>query len=138
MPVEQDWLIPDHLASVRFFGDVTLHDVGVAFGRSAELVDASGGKQVHFLHDWQDVTSYPTNVIQIRQALQARVSDRSKLGWVVIYGMDHQLLRFLSHIALELFKVRVKQLETRIDAITFLYHIDPALPEIPKAPKSPA
>lgn len=135
MPTEQDWLIPQQLVKVRFYGDLTLAEIGESFQRSAELVNSSTAQTVHFLHDWSEVTQYPTDISAIRRSLKARVKDRRKLGWVVAYGIKYNMMVLLAKIAFQLVRVQFRNFETEALALGFLRKCDPSLPdEIPTTP----
>jgi len=131
MPMQQDWYVDQRVAFVRFWGEITVHDVVEALDISARLVDEGAQPHVHFLHDWTEINNFPTNIIQIRQKSNVALEDEEKLGWMVVYGLDNRLLRFISQTVLQVFGIRFRMFETQEEAIAFLNEIDPTLPSIP-------
>lgn len=134
MPMKQDWYIDGRVALVRFWGDVSVDDVVEALDVSAQLVKEGEYPKVHFLHDWSRINKFPTNILQIRRDSKAQLDDEEKLGWMVVFGMENRVLRFISQVVLQVFNIPFRMFSTQEEAREFLKDIDPTLPDIPPVP----
>jgi len=133
--VEQFWLIPQRLVFVRFTGHLTVEDIGQALEMSMDFVDNSTGEHpIHFLHDWTGLENFPTSIGMIRQSTRRKLKDRSKLGWVIAYGSNQRILRFVSDLTFQVFKIRFRMVDTEAEAVQLLQQIDPTLPSLPAIP----
>jgi hypothetical protein len=128
MPSEQNWYLPEHILYVRFYGHLSVEDIQTEFARSVAFVEASSAKKVHFLHDWQAVETFPRDLLAIRRVLKMRVTDPSKIGWVVVYGSQNPVLRFLGDVLFQTFKIQFRVWATQAEALAFLQTVDDTLP----------
>lgn len=130
MPHKQAWLIKDHVVSVTFTGTLSAKDIGDAFRTSGDYaIEASEGP-VHFLHDWRVVDSFPTSLSKVMK--EARGSTRApahKVGWVVAYGKNNRLFRWMGDVFFQIFGLQFRLFKTRDEAIAFLCQRDERLNE---------
>lgn len=131
MPTEQQWYVPERVVRVRFYGKLTLDEIVDAFATSAELVDATSAPPVHFIHDWTELDSFPTNIIDIRRSTTVRVKDPKRIGWVVAYAKNDQILQSMSNIVFQLFRIRFQMVDSADEAVAFLQRMDSKLPPLP-------
>jgi hypothetical protein len=129
MPVSHRWFLQDRVVLFEFSGVVTFEEVVSALETSASIVNESQGQSVHFLHDWSQLERFPTNILQIRKETNAPIGDLRKLGWMVVYGAENRLLRYISQTVLQVFKIRFRMFIRAEDAIAYLRQMDPTLPE---------
>lgn len=128
MPFHQEWLMPDGIVKVTFWGDLTAEEIAKSFSVSGQFLAKSQASRVHFVHDWSQLTSFPTNLSQIRDATDFGENlFRERLGWVVVYGVQHKLLRFVGDITFQLFQIRTHMTQDLDTALDFLYEQDKAL-----------
>lgn len=127
MPTQQKWYLNDRIVFVEFAGELSVDDIVEALETSINYVERSAAQPVHFLHDWTQLKKFPTNILQIRRQSDIRLSDRSKLGWMVAYGNDNRLMRYISQTVTYLFDIRFRMFSTREEALRFLHKMDDTL-----------
>ena len=130
MPVSHRWFLKDRIVLFEFSGVITFEEVVSSLEESARIVNETEGQSIHFLHDWSQLERFPTNILQIRKETNAPIRNLRKLGWLVIYGAENRLLRYISHTVLQVFKIRFRMFTHAEDAIAYLRQMDPTLPEL--------
>lgn len=130
MAVHQSWLIENQIVLVRFWDDLTIEMIAEAFKTSGDFLRSAPGGKIHFLHDWTDLRSYPTNIKQLNSGNQANLTPElaQHLGWMVAYGKDDQMLRYLSSVLLQIVGIPFRLFPTRKDCLRYLCHMDQTLP----------
>lgn len=127
MPHRQSWLIENQIVYVIFTGDMSSEDVGEAFHDSAQHVIQSTDTPVHFFHNWGGVTKFPTSLSQVFKASRNTKAPIRKVGWVIAYGKNTKLFKFMGNIFFQLFSVRFRLFKTEEEAIDFLCEQDTRL-----------
>jgi hypothetical protein len=130
MPISHRWFLENRIVLFKFSGSVTFEEVVSALEDSARIVNESEEEKVHFLHDWSQLERFPTNILQIRKETNAPIRDLRKLGWLVIFGAENRLLRYISQTVLQVFRIRFRMFTHAEDAIAYLRKMDPTLPEL--------
>jgi hypothetical protein len=127
MSTQQKWYLNNRIVFVEFAGELSVDDIVEALETSINYVERSDAQPVHFLHDWTQLKKFPTNILQIRRQSDIRLSDRAKLGWMVAYGNDNRLMRYISQTVTYLFDIRFRMFSTREEALRFLHKMDDTL-----------
>jgi len=127
MPTQTTWLIANHLIFSEFMNEISIEELASATDTIVEMIDSCDTILVHTLIDATTLTKYPQNIINLRKASQDSFSH-PRFGWLVIYGAQDQLSMFFVNIVTSFFKVRLKMVDTREEAIGFLKNIEQALP----------
>lgn len=123
------WQLKDRIIYVRLSGIVDVHDLRNGNATISRYLAESKGRSIHVLFDCREVKQIALGVVQIHLELQ--YLHHPLLGWVVIYGMNRsveQMVGFLTSVILRLTKLRVHEVGTWDDAVTFLQSADPSLP----------
>ena len=127
MPHRQSWLIKNQIVYVIFTGDMSSADVGDAFHDSARHVIESTDAPIHFFHNWEEVTKFPTSLSEVFKASRNTKAPIKKVGWVVAFGKNTKLFKFMGNIFFQLFSVRFRLFKTEEEAIDFLCQQDTRL-----------
>lgn len=128
MPFKQAWYIEDRIVKVELYGDLTAEEIAESFMVSGEFLIEAGEHRIHFIHDWAQIKSYPTNLHDIHHLLNSSMSGVSdNLGWVVIYGAETKLLRFIGDLTFQRFQIRTHKTDDFDSALAFLQQQDPSL-----------
>jgi len=128
MPFQQEWLIPDRVVKVVFSGELTVEEIARSFMISGKFLMESQAERVHFIHDWSQLEKFPTNLSQIRSATDFGDNPfMNKLGWVVVFGVRHKILRFVGDITFQLFHIRTHMTDDMETSLAFLHQQDPTL-----------
>jgi len=128
MPFHQEWLIPERIVKVSFWGNLTVEEIANSFKVSGKFLMESQATRVHFVHDWSRLKTFPTNLSQIRNATNFGENPAmNKLGWVVVYGVKQKLLRFIGDLTFQLFQIRTHMTDDFDSALKFLHQQDATL-----------
>lgn len=130
----QAWLIENKVVYVKFVGEISVEEIGEAFAKSNALVLESEKPPVHFLHNWSEVTNFPKKLSEMRRLTKAVKGDLRRIGWVVAFGTENRLIRFLGDVFFQLFRIRFRMFRTEKEAISFLRRMDITLEEFPSLP----
>lgn len=129
MPSNQHWLIDDKVAYVKFWGEVTADEISAEVRESARLRGMSTSPQVHYLHNWGEVTKFPTSLVELNTVFRNRTDHRDRLGWVVAYGTTNRTINMLGDLFFSILRVKFRLFDTEEKAVAFLCRADPSVPE---------
>ncbi len=89
---------------------------------------------VHCIADLKDLKQYPTNIKAMREVMLS--INHEGMGWIVIFGANNPLVRFLSSMVLQFLfpQLRLKFTDSFESAYTFLLDRDPSLVSLPVTP----
>jgi hypothetical protein len=127
MPAEVYWYHEKRIIYHRYLGNITVAEVHEAAEKGLQLT-AAGAPPIHVLVDLSEVSSFPRSIDVYRAALKP-AEDPATIGWVVIFGSQNLVLKFmastLAHIAGA--RTRVRVVESRDHAVSFLEERDSSL-----------
>lgn len=130
MPFNTDWLIDNAIIRTQLYGDVTLDDVRGAFQSCAKLLGASSRNPIHFFHDWQGISTYPTSSPQLHNVIVPYITgDKYRVGWVVAYGNFNQqpTLASIGRFFFGSLNLKLQITSDLSTALEFVQTIDPDL-----------
>ncbi|MFZ4816445.1 MAG: hypothetical protein ACOYL5_18055 [Phototrophicaceae bacterium] len=126
MPLEFHWLLEGQIILHHNIGDITEDDMLQGDDPLNRLLDAATSPLVHVIVLTAQQGKMPKSVSSFTQASWTR---HPRLGWTVIVGLQDPILRFIASTAGQIFKMRMKFVETPQDALTFLQYVDSTLPQ---------
>ncbi len=116
MPVELSWQQPRRVIYERFYGTVTLEEIGSIQQEFFHYLD-NGEAPVHAIIDMSGVRDFPKSINKIRTALMA--DNSGKMGRMVIVTGPNLILRFITST--------ISQLSFKNAQFTFCTTIDEAV-----------
>ena len=126
MPIELSWLVEGHLILHNNVGDILESDMlNIDIPLNA-MLDAATSPLVHVIVSTEQQGKAPAS---LRAFTQATWTRHPRLGWTVVIGLDHPVLRFVADTAGQIFKMRVRFVKTPSEAIEFLQYVDATLPQ---------
>jgi hypothetical protein len=120
MPFEINWYQDQRIIHLRFYGDITIEDVGEST-RAVNTFVQSGVPLVHNIEDMTDVTKFPNNIVKISQ--QITPIDNTLMGWTIIVGAN-QIVTFIASTVSQLAQARFRAVKTFDEAAAFLKGVD--------------
>lgn len=123
MSADVRWYLENRIIAVRLYGEVRAEEIEWIAQEMAKLIDQSNYSLVHALIDVQNITRVPQNVGVVSRASSA-IAGNKRLGWAVHYGTENFLLKFLSTMVTQIFKVRFRLVASKALAIQFLQEQD--------------
>lgn len=131
MPCQIQWYAEKRVVYQRLYGNITLEDVRYVNQQSAVYLSA-GIPLVHVIVNLTEVEHFPTSLGTIREMLKAP-SQKDATGWVLIYGADNPLLRFVASMVAQLAgeKVRLRMVDDLAQAVEIIRQQDETLADLP-------
>jgi hypothetical protein len=126
MPIELTWLLEGHVILHNNVGDILESDMLNVDVPLNAMLDAAISPLVHVLVSTTQQGKAPAS---LRAFTQATWTRHPRLGWTVIIGLDHPVLRFVADTAGQIFKMRVRFVKTPSEATAFLQYVDSTLPQ---------
>lgn len=124
------WHIENEIIYLAYRGDTTLDDVQQSAHMLHTLIEDTDRQLVHVLVDLTQVGSYPNNIASLKRA-SASALAHPRLGWMIFYGIENQLLQFVVSTLTQMFSLRSQIVSTEDEAIGLLQQVDSTLPSIP-------
>jgi hypothetical protein len=131
MPFKHEWYIQDHIIKVEFWGNLTVEDIANAFQILSKFLNESNAQRIHLIHDWSKLERFPISLTAILNAIdfnQRKILD--KIGWVVIFGVQRQLIRMAGDLTFQLFQIHTHMADDLHSALEFLQDQEPSLKSI--------
>lgn len=134
MPFAHEWYIPQHIARITFYGELTTRDIEEAFKISGQYIDESNARAIHFLHDWSRLTRLPANLKELRQSFSFPLGGirLGKLGMVIVYGVETETLRLLGDLIFQYLRVRAQMTGNLESALAILRAKDATIFDAPQ------
>ena len=131
MPCELKWYLKDRVLLERLHGVVTLEDVKDSNVQLKALL-ASGVAPTHVIVDLSGVERFPTSLSTIKEFVKP-VPNQEILGWVLIFGAQNSLLRFLASMVTQFTgdNVRMRMFDDLTETLDFIRKQDETLADIP-------
>jgi hypothetical protein len=126
MSADVRWYLENRVIAVRLYGEVRAEEIEWIAQEMTRLIEHSNYTLVHALIDVQNITRVPQNVGVVSRA-SSTIAGNKRLGWAVHYGTDNFLLKFLSTMVSQIFKVRFRLVASKALAIQFLQDQDVSL-----------
>ena len=126
MPWRTVHLVEDHLAFTALWGKFTSNEL-----RQYDEVALASLKfipypLIHTIYDCTGLESLPPLV----EMSQLRVARHHKIGWVIFVGVQNDMLRFMFSITTQLFRQRLRFLDSHAEALQFIREVDSTLPRL--------
>lgn len=122
------WLVPQHVIHGKPTGKYTVEELTQASQEIVALLNASDKPLVHLLIDESQLDGMPISLSALTEAFTFLSHDR--LGWMIIYGTDERLKKFISSMVTNITRVRHRRFDTREEALEFLVSMDTTLPTV--------
>ena len=87
------------------------------------LLENTQAPLVHGIQDYSKAEKIPS----AKDLMLIKSGNHPQVGWVVIVGMDNKLMKFFVSAASQVFNLRLRFMDTVVDALAFLQDIDSTL-----------
>ncbi len=126
MPYNVEWLMKDRIFEIHASGVVTLEEMEAYSSTIISMLEQSPYPLIHAIADDAHVESFP------RLALFSKIPwlRHPKMGWLVSYGIDQPVARFVGHTAGQITRLRLRLVKDYDEAIEFLQYVDVTLPDL--------
>jgi hypothetical protein len=123
MAFEIRWIKEGHLLHVDFYDPMTDNDAEAFNTVMNEYFDASTRILVHGIFDFSQATS----VYPLKRIAKFTFPKHARMGWNIFVGLPNKQVAFILSIATQLFKLRVRNVNTMDEAMEFIQYVDQTL-----------
>jgi hypothetical protein len=128
MAYDISWLIENRIIHIIINGDVNSDALNAMTDDVMRLLDENHTPQVHLLINDKQIKVVPKQILKMLNS--SRSLRHPRLGWLIIYGTDNKLFRFLTQMLSRMINLKQRRFLTQEEAITFLQTVDATLPEL--------
>jgi hypothetical protein len=123
MPYQTSWYQEKRVIYIRVWGDVTIDEIHEMSEEQGQYLN-QGKPLVHSISDITHVQSFPNNLAQLRDSMQA--SRHPNVGWILIVGPTTPLKRFFTSMLTQILipKARFRMFDKMEEAVNFLKDVD--------------
>lgn len=119
------WYIKKEVLFIKNTGEVLVDDLIGQLNETATYVDQSDRVLVHVVTDVSEVTK-PLPMRDVAKVI-SNVKQHPRSGWVITVGETDIMLKFVSSVVRQLFKLRQQSFATVPEALAFLMERDPTI-----------
>jgi len=125
MPIEHSWLVEGKVILIEMSGELSLEELQASAAQSLDALNQAN-ETLHQIIDFTHASSLANNLSDLSK-LSRPVNEHPLLGWVVMYGIQNKLIKFLTTMTGQLTNSKLKSVDTREDATAFLQHVEPLI-----------
>ena len=108
---------------VDFFDPMTDDDAEAFNTIMNEYFEASSRLFVHGIFDF----SRATTVYPLKRIAKFTFPKHQRMGWNIFVGLPNKQVAFILSVATQLFKLRVRNVDTMDEALKFVQYVDQSL-----------
>ena len=120
MPFEANWFVDGKVVFDRVVGDIDAQMIAEHDQVISAFLNAADSPKMHMIVDFSKVGTLPS----VSAFTDIHWTKDDRLGWVVVYGVDSAVVKFISTVVLQMTSVSHKFVDTKEDAIGFLASIN--------------
>jgi len=128
MAYEISWLVENRIIHVAINGDITVDVLNAMTDDVVRLLDGTNTTHIHLLINDKQIKVVPKQILKMLNT--SRSLRHPRLGWLIIYGTDNKLFRFLTQMLSRMINLKHRRFLTREEAIAFLQTVDTTLSEL--------
>ena len=125
MAYEIAWLVENRIIHVAINGDITVDVLNAMTDDVVRLLDGNNTSQVHLLINDKHIKVVPKQILKMLNT--SRSLRHPRLGWLIIYGTDNKLFRFLTQMLSRMINLKHRRFLTLEESVAFLQTIDETL-----------
>jgi hypothetical protein len=116
------WYIEGEVVYVQYSGVASVEEMHQEMIEANEFLAQGTRPLVHMLVDTTKVTKAST-LVEVAQAMKGFRLD-PHAGWIITVGEPDKLVKFITSIARQIWRVRQRSFDTMDEAIDFLREVD--------------
>lgn len=128
MGFEIKWYLQKKIIHADIIGKVSIDDVKLGSQTAIDMFNQSNAPLVHVLANESNLESLPISLNAFSEA--ATFMRHPQIGWLIMYGTDNRMSKFMSSMLSGIAKVRHRRFETLEQSLEFLTTVDTSLPPI--------
>lgn len=127
MANELTWMLEGRVLLISAMGDIAIEELRQMDSDILEMINSTDHSEwIHIVIDMRQVTQFPHNLQQIKQALTH--VDNPHLGWKIMIGAG-SITTFIANTVTQIARARFRAFSTMQEGLDFLTARDSALPK---------
>jgi len=126
MSSQLSWYLENRVMQIVNHGEVTDQDLFDLDESAVHYMDQGSAPLVHLIIDHRKGINSPS----AKGLMQLKWPKHPKMGWIVMVGMANPLQKFVTAVASNFFKTRLRMVDTMDEALDFLNDVDSTLPAL--------
>jgi hypothetical protein len=126
MPSQLSWYLENRVMQIVNHGDVADQDLFDIDESVIQYIDQSSAPLVHLIVDHRNGNNAPS----AKGLTQLNWPKNPRLGWTILIGLKNPFQRFVTVVAANFFKIRLRLVNTMDEALDFLNEVDSTLPAL--------
>jgi hypothetical protein len=127
MAFQLAWYQEQCIIGVVVTGAYPIEEIQVVCKEIAQTYLAASTAQIHLLMDLREMTSFPSNIPQVKSAAD-QFLKHPNLGWTVMIGKNNPLAEFFSSVIFQMVRLKFRIVHSMEDAMDILRRVDQTLP----------
>jgi hypothetical protein len=124
MPVTYEWLIPDQVIGLRWWGDVDQQELAILDAGVLDMLNTTQNNPIHFVSYELDLITEPS----LKAYIQTRSPRHAHFGWYIIIQPRHKAFaRMLAQMACTILGLRFRIVPDEGMAWKYIEQINPQL-----------
>ena len=128
MGFENSWLVPGKVVYSRVIGKITLEELSNVSEMTIKMFEESDSPLIHLIIDESELDKLPVSIKSFSEA--STLLKHPQMGWMIMYGTDDRMAKFMSTIITGIAKVRHRRFRTFEECLAFLKTVDSTLPTV--------
>lgn len=128
MPFEVSWLVEGQIIHANLKGKITVEEIQENSELAISMFESTDAALVHVLTNEADLDSLPMSLKLVSEA--TGFLQHPKTGWMIMYGSDDRIPRFMTAMITGMTKVRHRRFDTLEESLEFLMSVDSTLPPL--------
>ena len=124
MPIEYSWLVKGRVVAMKSSGQLTAEDLKGEESIMTNYLEHATAPLLHIVADQTGLEKFP----DLKLMSSSKWPKDPRVGWFVMYGLNNKVLSFVASVGAQLFRMRIRMVNTRQDALEFLRRVDSTLP----------
>lgn len=133
MPSEVKWLVDEHVILITYSDTIDLESSQNANNQSIGLALQYPDHTIHSVFDFSNVRNISISVAGITQSA-AGLEKAKNLGHAVVINSPAAGLSIMINMFINIFgrvfRLKVRKVDSLEEAISFLYGVDPSIPQL--------
>ena len=126
MSSQLSWYLENRVMQIVNQGELRDQDLFDLDGSAIQYMEQCSVPLVHLIIDHRLGSNSPS----AKGLMQLKWPKHPKMGWIVMIGLANPLQRFVTAVASNFFKTRLRMVNTLDEALDFLNEVDSTLPAL--------
>lgn len=120
------WVIENHLSFTPVWDEMDADELRRYDAEAGAMLDQVTKPLVHTIFDYSHLKRLPA----LQDMLALKSGKHPKVGWVIFCSVPNPMLKFVASATSQIFRLRLRFVDTTDQALAFLQDVDSTLPDL--------